>query len=250
MQLRVKSWRHIFIYSTLITVLAVSVPLITVTLALWQLPLMMKLPILAIAGVIPLFIAFPVSVFALYILKIVYQTVDALDNYVKFDHLTGLLTRGYFLSSVEMQRNKGGYFLLFDADRFKSINDTYGHDQGDEVLKYLARNILQATGNIGVCGRLGGEEFAVYLPGAPRQQAQLLAAGIGSALRSQTINLSGTPVTVTVSIGVAEDRPGEALAQVMKRADLCLYAAKHGGRDRFVFDQPDEQRAITASAVA
>lgn len=250
MQLRVRTWRHILIYSTLITTLAVTVPLVSVSIALWQVPLHFKLPILGIAGSIPLFIAFPVSVFALYILKLVYQTVDALDAYVKFDHLTGLLTRGYFLSSVEMQRTKGGFFLLFDADRFKSINDTYGHDQGDEVLKYLARTILQATGTLGICGRLGGEEFAVYLPAASREQAQLLASGIGTTLRCQSIDLSGTPVTVTVSVGIAEDRPGDALAQVMKRADLCLYAAKHGGRDRFVFDLPEDERAIAASAVA
>ncbi len=250
MQLRVKTWRHIFIYSTLITTLAVMVPLVTVSLALWHIPLHFKLPILGIAGVIPLFIAFPVSVFALYILMLVYRTVDALDAYVKFDHLTGLLTRSYFMSSVEMQRSRGGFFLLFDADRFKSINDTYGHDQGDEVLKYLARTVLQATGTHGICGRLGGEEFAVYLPGASREQSQLLASGIGATLRSQTINLADTLVTVTVSIGIAEDRPGDALAQVMKRADLCLYAAKHGGRDRFVFDLPENERAIAASAVA
>lgn len=250
MQLRVRTWRHIFVYSSFITTLAVTVPLVTVSIALWQVPLMFKLPILAIAGVIPLFIAFPVSVFALYILKLVYGTVDALDAYVKFDHLTGLLTRGYFLSSAELQRSKGGFFLLFDADRFKSINDTYGHDQGDEVLKYLSRNLLQATGNSGICGRLGGEEFAVYLPGAGKEQARLLAAGIGAALRGQTIDLEGTPVTVTVSIGIAEDRLGDSLAQVMKRADLCLYAAKHGGRDRFVFDNPEDERAISVSAVA
>lgn len=250
MQLRIRTWKHIFVYSTLITVLAVTVPLVTVTVALWQVPLMFKLPILAIAGVIPLFIAFPVSVFALYILKLVYSTVDALDNFVKFDNLTGLLTRGYFLSSVEMQRGKGGFFLLLDADRFKSINDTYGHDQGDEVLKFIARSILQATGSAGPCGRLGGEEFAIYLPGVQKDQASLLAAGIGTALRNQPINLNGTDVTVTISIGIAEDKPGDALVHVMKRADLCLYAAKHGGRDRFVFDQPEEDRAISVPAVA
>ncbi len=250
MQLRVRTWRHIFVYSSFITALAVTVPLVTVSIALWQIPLVYKLPILAIAGVIPLFIAFPVSVFALYILKLVYGTVDALDAYVKFDNLTGVLTRGYFLSSAEMQRSKGGYFLLFDADRFKSINDTYGHDQGDEVLKFISRNLLQATGNSGICGRLGGEEFAVYLPGATKDQARLLASGIGAALRGQSIDLDGTPVTVTVSVGIAEDRPGESLAQVMKRADLCLYAAKHGGRDRFVFDNPEDDRAISVSAVA
>ena len=80
MQLRVRTWRHIFVYSSFITTLAVTVPLVTVSIALWQVPLMFKLPILAIAGVIPLFIAFPVSVFALYILKLVYGTVDALHD--------------------------------------------------------------------------------------------------------------------------------------------------------------------------
>ena len=86
----------------------------------------------------------------------------------RFDGLTGLLTRAYLLGQVRdhLNQHRSGAFLMVDADNFKLINDTFGHDVGDEALKRLADILRAAVSHDALVGRLGGEEFGVFLPGA------------------------------------------------------------------------------------
>ncbi len=247
MRFRVSTWRQVFAISTLMTALAVAVPLIVVGIALWPMPLQIKIPILVISGAIPLFITFPISVFALHMLKLVNQTITTLDNLVKFDTLTGLLSRMRFLQLMEERRTKGGYLAIIDADFFKQVNDMHGHEAGDDALKHIAQVMTQVIGNSGFVGRLGGEEFAIYLPSIAHQQAKLLIAQVGSILRNQSFTYRGTEIIITISAGLVSDHLGEDQAHLLRRADMRLYKAKQNGRDRVETEEGLDEKAVSAA---
>jgi diguanylate cyclase (GGDEF)-like protein len=120
---------------------------------------------------------------------------------------------------------------LLDLDRFKQINDTYGHDRGDDVLAGLAsllRSVLRASD---FAGRSGGEEFVLFLPGTGREEAVMVAEKVRRNLRE--LNVAGVDTRITTSIGIATfpDDAGTPEA-LMRSADRALYAAKQAGRDR------------------
>jgi len=120
---------------------------------------------------------------------------------------------------------------MLDVDHFKRINDLYGHDVGDQAIAAVAR-VAMIEGAI--TGRLGGEEFAVLLEGQAlvdgARLAELLRARM-AALRFETAN---GPMTLTCSFGVSERKPGDSIDDLLKRADIALYAAKTSGRNRVV----------------
>jgi len=159
------------------------------------------------------------------------------------DELTGLLNRRHFfeLARAELSRAvRHGLPLsamLLDVDRFKSVNDNYGHAAGDQVLRQVAAVCRETLRAEDVVGRYGGEEFAVLLPATALGEA---AAGLGERLRAAlegtVVVLPGLELRVTASIGVAELREDEDLASLLNRADAALYAAKGGGRNRVVSD--------------
>jgi diguanylate cyclase len=247
MSFRVRSWRSVFLVSAAITAVAVAVPLLIVGGALWKFPLAAKLPILLIAGLIPLFIAGPISVFALYIVKTLHKTLDRLDYLVRFDPLTGLLSRMQFLAFAEENRSQGGYLILADADRFKLINDSFGHAAGDEALKHLATAMQQIFSGHGLVARVGGEEFAIFLPKMERAQVELLVSILGTKLRNGGFDFRGRRIVPTLSVGVVAIDSQSQLATFMARADQALYAAKRGGRDQFVFDETLDGKASVAA---
>ena len=148
------------------------------------------------------------------------------------DPLTGLLNRRALLSRVLGWQNREPLrLLLIDIDHFKTINDSHGHDLGDEVLRELAGLLAEQTALRASIGRLGGEEFA--LVGEARELSAPVALAILSAVRAH--RFSGG-VSLTVSIGMAEAPvPGEsAWLELYRRADSALYAAKGSGRNRLV----------------
>jgi diguanylate cyclase (GGDEF)-like protein len=243
MALRITNWKHVIGYAALVILLTASAPAALLAHFLPPMPLFLAVPIYVTGIAVPVLIVVPLATCSLYMFKLINATIDRLDNHVKFDHLTGLLSRGYFLGSVEQSRKRGGYFLMIDADHFKKINDTHGHETGDEALRLLAQVTAHHAATAGLAGRLGGEEFAVYLPGASQAQAVLFAATLGSDIRGQSLVSESGRVQLTVSIGLAEDRRESSLAQVMKAADQALYAAKAQGRDRHVLAAPRQSIA-------
>jgi diguanylate cyclase (GGDEF)-like protein len=118
---------------------------------------------------------------------------------------------------------------MFDVDHFKRINDTYGHDVGDRVLRAIGAEVVNHDG---VVGRLGGEEFAILLGRdsleAAAEQAEMLRLRVAEL----SFDASGGKLSVTCSLGVALGRPGESIDALLKRADAALYHAKQSGRDR------------------
>ncbi len=157
------------------------------------------------------------------------------------DPLTGLANRRAFSQSLEEALagvGRSGEPLavaMVDVDHFKRVNDTHGHTVGDEVLKRVASSLSSALRRSEICARLGGEEFAVLLPGADEEAAQAVCERLRRAIRGAPAAVAlGAPhvPAVTASIGVAVAAPGEAGEVLLDRADRALYRAKNDGRDR------------------
>jgi two-component system cell cycle response regulator len=126
-------------------------------------------------------------------------------------------------------------FVLLDVDRFKSVNDTYGHATGDEVLKHVARVVDGARRDVDLAARYGGEEFAILLPGADAAGAAAVAERVRAALESQPVELGhGRTLGVTASLGVAGRGRHAGVDAILDAADRALYEAKERGRNRVV----------------
>lgn len=131
------------------------------------------------------------------------------------------------------QTDAGVGLIMLDIDRFKLVNDSYGHLAGDLLLKELAARVSSSLRAYDSVGRFGGEEFLVVLPGADLEQSRAVALKIWTVIREEPFLLEGNRLTVTASLGVAASQEGDAeYVQVLKRADDGLYRAKSGGRDR------------------
>ena len=158
------------------------------------------------------------------------------------DSLTGLVTRRVFdeaanaaLTAVPSQ--EGTSLMLLDLDRFKAINDTYGHPAGDAVLVQLSELVLSRLSPEYVVGRLGGDELALLLPGCAADDAERCAERLIEEVRAAEFSVGGgaDPIRLTVSIGLAH-APTHAvnLRTLYAAADQALYEAKRAGRDRVV----------------
>lgn len=121
--------------------------------------------------------------------------------------------------------------LLIDVDHFKQINDMYGHDAGDAALQLLATALQRALRSEDLCGRLGGEEFVAVLPESDEGAARASAERLRHAVEHLAFNVYGVPVPLRVSIGVAVMCEGDEFADLLRRADLAMYAAKRAGRN-------------------
>ncbi|TXH03853.1 MAG: diguanylate cyclase [Nevskiaceae bacterium] len=157
------------------------------------------------------------------------------------DELTGIFNRRHFLAvgrrQAELARRHDQPLsvVMFDVDHFKSINDRYGHDVGDEALRHVARVVGNDLRSSDVFARYGGEEFIVLLPETDAQSAWTLAERLRQRIAQTSLPGQQEPLCVTVSAGVAENvAPATSLEQVIKRADQALYAAKNDGRNRSV----------------
>lgn len=155
------------------------------------------------------------------------------------DHLTGLANRRHFferMRAIEATSSTGAIALL-DIDYFKAVNDTYGHDAGDRVLKTLSDLIAElcAPGKH-LPARLGGEEFAIYLRNADAFQAHSFCERLRAAVEETSVFTNGRDISVTVSVGVVEREPGETVDNQLHAADQLLYMAKANGRNRVYSD--------------
>ena len=158
------------------------------------------------------------------------------------DSLTGLLNRRGFLEAVERTRTDPAALLMIDIDRFKAINDTFGHARGDAVIAAVARIIERAAPEPHICGRLGGEEFAVFLQHAEPVAAEALAQSMRVTIEIELARLLPGGHAVTASFGVAKVA-GEGLDPALSAADHALYEAKRAGRNRVcVAGRPDTDR--------
>ncbi|MHA6288418.1 PleD family two-component system response regulator [Maricaulis sp. CAU 1757] len=155
------------------------------------------------------------------------------------DPLTGLHNRRFISSrlrqALEGYRTGGKpvSLLIADIDHFKRINDTYGHEAGDAILRDFSVRLHKTVRALDLAARYGGEEFLVVMPGAGVNHAFLAADRIRAAICNTPFELAdGTQIDVTVSIGLAQAAQGESMEALVKRADMALYEAKDAGRNQ------------------
>ncbi|WP_304083921.1 diguanylate cyclase [Maridesulfovibrio ferrireducens] len=166
------------------------------------------------------------------------EAEDALRKLATTDPLTGLSNRRFFMERSEEELEKARRYnrslslLMLDIDFFKKVNDTYGHDAGDDVLKALSVVGLKVLRNVDVFGRIGGEEFSILLPDTDIDGAVLVAERIRNEIEQAKMQTRSGALTITVSIGVATvNEQICTLEHLLKAADLGLYAAKDAGRN-------------------
>lgn len=162
-----------------------------------------------------------------------------LEELATMDGLTGLYNRRHFYELAQTQLIQARRYgqplglIMFDVDFFKSVNDKYGHDIGDAVLRCLARTTVQTIREVDFCGRLGGEEFAVCLPETDFTGTRETAERLRLRIAAEEVDHSEGTLSVTVSLGVVQLSSHDAdLESLLKRADEALYQAKEGGRNR------------------
>ncbi|MFE8070330.1 diguanylate cyclase [Marinobacteraceae bacterium S3BR75-40.1] len=168
------------------------------------------------------------------------EALQRISELASRDELTGTFNRRYLLQALDRETNRfnraSGPFSLciLDIDYFKSVNDTYGHQAGDAVLRQMAHTVSEGLRNIDCFGRYGGEEFLLVLPQTPLEGALIKAERVRRAIAGMTVKELPGGFQVTVSIGVSQFRPGEAVDDTIARADQGLYLAKERGRNQVV----------------
>lgn len=236
----IRTKKDVLIYTVVFTLIAVIASGFAVFLPFAAIGMLQQaLGAMLLAMVIAGFIAAPISFIALLIVRKVDNAVRKLEDFVKFDQLTGVLARSYFLEHVRQRFADGGALFLVDADHFKKINDTYGHDVGDMALRIIGETLNFNTGKSDAVGRIGGEEFAVFLRGASDDEIIARAEQIRVAMAEKGKVIGGHEINLTVSIGIAKIKKGSTLTVIFKEADENLYTAKNSGRNQFVYGSSD-----------
>lgn len=187
-----------------------------------------------------------------------HQSLETIRAESLTDQLTGLSNRKRFDQILEMEllEAEGSddplCLMLMDIDHFKSFNDTYGHQTGDQVLRLVAHTLKTSIKGRDHAARYGGEEFAVLLPKTSLKAGITVGDQIRKAIRSKELIKKSTGESlghITLSIGVALYRKGESADSIVARADCCLYAAKEGGRDQVKCEtDPDVKLEETEAA--
>jgi diguanylate cyclase (GGDEF)-like protein len=161
-----------------------------------------------------------------------------LENAAYTDALTEIYNRRHFmeLSTMLLERAKRAgtpcSMMIFDLDKFKDVNDSYGHLAGDEVLRAVAAKVSESIRSYDVLGRYGGEEFVIFMDGATLGAAERSAERIRKKISSKPIRYADADIRITCSIGVAETPDSsESIECLIERADAALYQAKRDGRD-------------------
>jgi diguanylate cyclase (GGDEF)-like protein len=165
------------------------------------------------------------------------RSADEMAELAMKDALTGIFNRRHFTARLDAEWKRFRRYgrplslLMLDIDYFKSINDRYGHDVGDQILVAVARLCGTQTRDSDLVARIGGEEFAILLPEVDLVDARIAAERLRAAVAERPLASNAGPIAVTVSLGAAlADKAGDP-AEFMKRADDGLYAAKRGGRN-------------------
>jgi len=183
------------------------------------------------------------------------KTHVKLRKLAEFDSLTGIANRRHFTKESEnclkmnQSRGQAVSFILFDLDKFKSINDKFGHPVGDWVLQRIPAPVQKVIRKIDIFGRMGGEEFAILLPGCELDKAREIAEAIRKGLQEINSQETGHDFNISASFGITVSRvSGYEFEDLMKHSDDALYEAKREGRNRIhVYSMPpSEAKKVSA----
>ena len=194
------------------------------------------------ASLIPLVIAPFISWYLVGLLIELNKMEKNMTSLATYDDLTGLFNRRVFYQSCEKNhsysiRTKTPYCLLIiDLDGFKKINDKYGHACGDQVLSTFAKLSLETIRVSDILARIGGEEFALFLPNTNTEEALVLAERLCTRIRKKPVISANKYIQYTISVGVAinQCKKEETMESVLKKADDALYQAKDKGGNQVI----------------
>jgi two-component system, cell cycle response regulator len=160
------------------------------------------------------------------------RAIKEMEIMAKIDFLTSFYNKGS-LSNLyeENMKEEIGCIIWIDIDKFKTINDTFGHQTGDEIIKNISRSVEKSVRHDDFCIRFGGDEFIILLPNTKSSEAQIVSERIRNEVKN-TKNQEN--ITATASIGITETKVSENQVDVIARADKALYKAKENGRDQVV----------------
>jgi len=170
------------------------------------------------------------------------QRIEELENMAYIDPLTGLANRRYLRISLqanfnEIQRFNWRFGICYiDVDCFKKINDRYGHDVGDSVLKMTSRTLLNSSRSFDLAGRWGGDEFVTIVRNVDKEELAATAKRMRTLVEKSHATHEKHVIKVTVSIGATLARPDDTIETLLKRADALMYDSKIAGRNRISTD--------------
>ena len=208
------------------------------------------LPAYLIAAILPVCLAAPGSYFQFIRHEQLKDAYRQLDLLASTDWLTQCLNRRAFTNAAMAKTASGrpGALLVIDADSFKTVNDRFGHDMGDEALQRIAQVIRQSVREGDLVGRLGGEEFGIFLADAAPDLVQQIAERIREDVMDIPFTPGAAPHQLSVSVGVAICEMTAPFAELFRLADQQLYAAKQSGRNRVVVAPMDAASGSLAAA--
>jgi diguanylate cyclase len=202
---------------------------------------------------LPLIIAPPFFFYLLSKLRQLAIAHDLLMRVATTDGLTSCLTRVAFTTLVDAYLGSitgkpeqlDGALLVVDVDHFKRVNDRFGHDNGDEALRLIVNSMRSSLRDIDLVGRMGGEEFGVFLPGVPPPRAATVAHRLREAVTETSFVPDGTPYPLSISVGVVTFMRRTSFSELYKIADVRLYDAKRNGRNRVEIGHLDTSASPT-----
>jgi diguanylate cyclase len=206
---------------------------------------------------IPLLLAPPFFFYLLYKLRELANAHYELLKVAATDELTACLNRQAFTILVEAYLERtarlairgDGALLVIDVDHFKAVNDRFGHISGDEALRMISGEIKDCLRENDLVGRMGGEEFGVFLPGANRREAGVVAERIRASVNAATFSPQGGPVPLSVSVGATVNSSHASFNEMFRIADECLYVAKNNGRNRVEFSDSNIRSQAPSTAI-
>jgi diguanylate cyclase len=255
LDLSAEGWGRVIVYTVLGTVVCVAAALYVDSFNFAMYDDEQRARAVIVDIVLPIILAVPLLLFFTSKLRELAIAHKKLTVYASTDALTQVMNRAAFATLVDAyltqvrtaeERAKGA-LLIIDADNFKTVNDRFGHDRGDEALVTIAGSIKAMLRGHDLVGRLGGEEFGVFLPGASPDQAESVAERIRQTVNEASFQPAGAPHHLSVSVGGAVFDSGIPYAELFRMADRQLYAAKRDGRNRVAI-APIQPGAITAAA--
>lgn len=250
-----QSWGRVIVFTVAGTLVCVAAALWVDSFNFDTMDEVRRLRAIAIDVFLPIVLAVPLLLFFTSKLRELAIAHQRLTIYASTDSLTQVMTRAAFSTLVEAYLTEirsaelryRGALLIIDVDNFKAVNDHYGHDRGDEALITIAGSIRALLRSPDIVGRLGGEEFGVFLPGAGQEQAEKVAERIRQSIADAIFAPAGMPYRLSVSVGAAVfDRP-LSFADLFRTADQQLYVAKRDGRNRVALSRTTSTDTLAAA---
>jgi len=235
-----QAWLRIYRITGGLTALSVALSVILTNAIMETFSAGINLQGLAVAIVMPVALGTPTMALLLRKHEQLRNANAQLKRLATIDWLTGRLNRGAFTAELTRRLRRPdmrGALLVIDVDHFKAVNDRHGHDRGDDALRLIADTIARTAGETALLGRLGGEEFGVFLEDADAARTDMVAEAIRRGVAELAFIVEGTRCPLSVSIGGATLTASTDFRTLYRLADDNLYRAKSAGRDCVILDQ-------------